>query len=103
MDTMLTFKEKKYAQKLITNSKNLDAAMWPEWGAWVLFALGGFLTVSVIFITLENLHATSIKFVFLPGITMGLALMLFGAFIQHISTKAEEQKIIAGLLKKLMV
>ena len=33
MDTMLTFKEKKYAQKLITNSKNLDAAMWPEWGA----------------------------------------------------------------------
>ena len=82
------------------NSKNLDAAMWPEWGAWVLFAIGGFLIVSVCFITLENLHAISIQFVLLPGVTMGLAIMLFGAFMQHMSVKVEEQRILVGLLKK---
>lgn len=76
--------------------------MWPEWSAWVLFAIGGFLIVSVCLITIGNLHATSIKFVLLPGVTVGLALMLFGAFMQHMSVKVEEQRIIVGLLKKLM-
>lgn len=103
MENMLTFKERKYVQKLMRNSKYLEAAMWPEWGAWVLFAIGGFLIVSVIFITLENLHAISIKFVLIPGGIMGLALMLFGAFMQHMYVKAEEQRILSGLLKKLMV
>ena len=103
MENVLTFKEKKYVQKLMGNSKNFDAAVWPEWGAWVLFAIGGFLIVSVCLITLENLHAISIKFVLLPGMTIGLALMLFGAFMQNMSVKVEEQKILIGLLKKLMV
>ena len=102
MKDMLTFKERKYAQKLINSPSSMDTSQWPEWAAWVLYALGGFLVISVSFLFLENPHALTIKFVLLPGVSIGMGLMLVGAYIQHMTSKAEEQQILASLLKKLM-
>ena len=102
MNTMLTFKEKKYVEKLLSSSNNMETSMWPEWGAWALYALGGFLIVSVGFIFLENPHAITIRYVLLPGVAIGMALILFGSYTQHRSVKAEEQQVLADLLRKLM-
>lgn len=102
METMLTIKERKYAQELINDSKNLQGARWPEWAGLVLFAIGGFLIVSACFIVVGNLHVTSIKYVLFPGIVMGLGMILFGTFIQRSSEKSEEQRVLVSLVRKLM-
>lgn len=102
MKNSLSFKEKKAVQKLLSSTNRLHDAVWPAWGALALFAIGGFLIISVCFIALGNLHSISIRFVLIPGMAMGLAIMLFGVFMQHMSTKAEEQRVLSGLLKKLM-
>ena len=102
MKALLTFKEKRYVQQLISNSSNLEASLWPEWAAWVLFTLGGVLIIFVGFIFLENPNAFAIKHVLLPGVAIGMALTLFGTYIQRMSNKAEEKQVLAGLVKKLM-
>ena len=99
---MLTFREKRFAEKLIQDSKKLSAATWFEWGAWLLFAFGGFLIVLVCLATMNNLNALSIKFMLLPGVTCGIVFLLFGAYGIHMSKKIEEQIFLAGLLKKFI-
>ncbi len=100
---MLTFTEKRFVEKLIQDSKKLSAATWPEWGAWLLFAFGGFLIVLVCLATVNNLNALSIKLMLLPGVTGGIVFLLFGAYGIHMSKKMEEQVFLASVLKKLIV
>jgi|GEM_PF-1752067 len=102
MKTMLTFKEKEIASKLLREANSLDTQVVPEWGAWVLYALGGLLIVFVCLTTAGNLSGEVIRLVLLPGVAIGCFLLLVGAVITHVSQRAEEKKIMAGLLKKLM-
>ena len=51
--------------------------------AWVVFLVGGFLTVFVILMTEANLSGAVIREVLLPGIVVGLLLMGFGAYGAH--------------------
>ena len=51
---------------------------------------------------LENPNAFAIKHVLLPGVAIGMALTLFGTYIQRMSDKAEEKQVLADLVKKLM-
>ena len=106
---MLTFKEKEIASRIISEAETLDAQTAPEWSAWFLYALGGFLIVAVCLITADSLRADTIQFyadtiryVLIPGTVIGLFFLLLGAVITHGSQRAEERKIMAGLLKKLM-
>src|SRR5690554_1511858 len=102
METMLTLKERKYIQELLGNSNDMKVAKWPAWAGIALYLLGGFLIVSACFITASNLTVLSIKYVLFPSIVMGLGLIFVGAFIQRISEKSEEQKILVSLVGKLM-
>ncbi|MEQ8314752.1 MAG: hypothetical protein RL839_04765 [Gammaproteobacteria bacterium] len=101
MSANLTFKEKRYAQQIINNSKK-EPSSWPDWASYVLFAIGGFLTVSVGFIFLEYPSTFAFKWVLLPGGVMGIAIMLFGAYAQRKHEESEEQRLLAGLVRKLM-
>ena len=100
---MLTFREKRIVFKLLKDSPNSDTTKWHEWGYSFLFALGGVVIVLVCLQTLNSLSAESIKYVLIPGVTAGLAILFGGAYGLHITRQFEERKVLAGVLKKLMV
>lgn len=102
MEKTLTFKEKRYIENLMKNSKDLNAAMWPSWSAWAVFALGGFLIAYVCFLTASNLSPENIKNVLMPGIFAGMVLLIGGYWIQYMSKKLQDDKILAGILKKVL-
>lgn len=106
MRTMLTFKEKEVASKILREAESLDTPLSPEWAAWFLFALGGFVVMFVCLTTAGNLSSETIRdtirFVLLPGGAVGLFFLLAGGAITQYSRRIEEKKIVAGLLKKLM-
>ena len=100
---MLTFREKRYTEKLLRESYALDSGKWRNWASSLLFALGGAVVVFVCMETVGNLSAQSIKFVLIPGVASGMAMLGVGAYGLHTSKKIEERKLLAGALKKLMV
>ena len=102
MQKMLTFKEKKLVKNLMQESGDLRLEGWNELGAFCSIGLGGFFMIFVSLTTLTNLSDVSIKYVLLPGIGIGMMLLLVGSFGLHVSKKAEEKKILAGLIRKLM-
>jgi len=102
MEKMLTFTEKRYIENLMKRSEKIDAVMWPSWGAWVVFALGGFLIAFVCFLTATNLSTETINSVLMPGIFAGMVLLIGGYWVQLVSKKEKEDKILAGILKKLL-
>lgn len=83
MDKMLTFKEKRYIEKIMRSSKERDPVMWSSWGGWVSFALGGFLIVFVCFLTVSNLSAENVNSILMPGILAGMVLLVGGYWTQH--------------------
>jgi len=99
---ILTFKEKRFVEKLMKESRNASVESWSEWGAYFLMGLGGFVIVFVCFTTLTDLSATSIKFVLLPGTAIGMFLTFFGAYGLHAFKVAEEKKILSSLVRKLL-
>jgi amino acid transporter len=101
MDKMLTFKEKRYVENLMRGSKEHDPVMWSSWGGWVSFALGGFLIAYVCFLTASNLSTETVNSVLLPGILVGMVLLLGGYWIQHMSKKAQDDRILFDILKKM--
>jgi hypothetical protein len=102
MDKMLTFKEKRYIENLLKSYTTPDPVMWPSWGPWVSFALGGLLIVSVCFITASNLSVENINYILMPGILTGMVLLIGGYWTQRMFRKAEKNKILAGILRKLL-
>jgi len=100
---MLTFREKRFAEKFMKETENLDTSVSHEWAYSALFAVGGILIVFVCLGTLHSLSAQSIKFMLLPGVAAGMLLLFAGAYGFHISKKFEERKLLVGVLKKLMV
>lgn len=102
MKTMLTFKEKQLASKILREADSLDFHTTPEWSGWFFYALGGLLIVFVCLTTANNLSGEIIRLVLLPGVAVGGFLLLAGAVITQVAQRAEEKKIVAGLLKKLM-
>lgn len=102
MEKMLTAKEKQVVNKLLDESTELSPTRWSSWSPWVVLTLGGFLILSVSLIVLGNLTAFNIQYVLLPGVLTGCVLLLGGAWGLYMSRKMEEQKILAGLLKKLL-
>jgi predicted phage tail protein len=102
MDKMLTFKEKRYIESLMKSSRNIDPLMWPNWGGWVAFMLGGAVIVYSCFLTVSNLSAESIRLVLMPGILTGMVLLVGGYWIQYMSRKAESDKVLVGILQKLL-
>ncbi len=102
MQKILTFKEKRFVEKLMKESSSASLESWTEWGAYFLMGLGGFLIVFVGFTTLTNLSATSIKFVLLPGTAIGMLLTFFGVYGLRLAKMAEEKKILSSLVRKLL-
>lgn len=102
MDKMLALKEKRYIENLMKSSKKIAPVMWPGWGGWVAFALGGALIVFVCFLTVSNLSAENVNSVLMPGIQTGMVLLIGGYWTQSMSRKAENDKVLAGILKKLL-
>lgn len=102
MEKRLNLKEKRHLENLIRNSKEHDLVLWPSWGGWVAFALGGFLIVFVCFLTATNLSEENIKSIFLPGIFAGVVLLAGGYWLQYMSRKKLDDKALAGLLKKVV-
>jgi len=103
---MLTFKEKEVASKILREAESLDSQMTPEWVAWFLYALGGFMIIFVCLTTAGNLSGETARdtifFVLLPGTVIGLFFLLAGGAMTLRSQREEEKKITARLLKKLM-
>ena len=102
MDKMLTVKEKRYIANLVKSSKKIDSVMWPGWGGWVAFALGGAVIVVACFLAVSNLSAENVNSVLMPGILTGMVLLIGGYWTQSMSRKAENDKVLAGILKKLL-
>ncbi|MEX0738969.1 MAG: hypothetical protein WD071_06485 [Pseudohongiella sp.] len=102
MEKMFTNKERRYIENLMKSSKETDPVLWPSWGAWVSFGLGGFLIASACFITASNLSIETIGSVLMPGIFAGAVLVVGGYWTQYKSKKSEGDKILAGILRKLM-
>lgn len=102
MGAKLTISERKFAQKIIDDSKRSYNSEWQQWPSFFILALAGFLVVSVIIITLGKLDPVSIKYVLLPGLMIGTALILFAAFIHYKAQAEKEQKQLIALLKKLI-
>jgi len=102
MDKMLTIKEKRYVEKLLGDAKELDPLIWPAWGSWVSFSLGGFLIVFVCFLTATNLSTENVSSVLMPGILAGMVLLIGGYWAQRMSRKVRDKKVIAGILRKLL-
>lgn len=103
MDKALSFEEKRFINDLLKNSKQTDPVMWPAWGPFVPYALGGFIIIYVCFATVSSLSEMTIIFVLLPGLLAGMTLLLGGAWIQHMTRNYRDKKMLVGLLKKLMV
>lgn len=101
MDKTLSFEEKRFVNELLKDSKQNDPFMWPAWGPFVPYALGGFIPVYVCLAAVSSLSELTIKFVLLPGILAGMTLLLGGAWIQHMTRNYQERKMLVGLLKKL--
>ncbi len=102
MDKRLSFKEKRHVENLMRNSKENAPVLWPSWGGWVAFALGGFLIVFVCFLTATNLSVENIKSILLPGIFAGMVLLVGGYWLQYMSRKTQDDKALAGILKKVV-
>lgn len=102
MGKRLSFKEKRHVENLISSSKERDPVLWPSWGGWVAFALGGFLIVFVCFLTAANLNVENVKSILLPGIFAGMVLLVGGYWLQYMSRKAEDDRILTGILKKVL-
>ena len=102
MNQMLTFKEREIASKIMREAGSPVAQSTPEWAAWFLYILGGFVIVFVCLTSASNLSGEVIRLVLLPGIVTGGFLLLVGAVITRTSQRTEEKKIMASLLKKLM-
>ena len=102
MKKMLTFKEKEFVSKINREARSPFAQSTPEWAAWFLYILGGFVIAFVCLTAASNLSGEVIRLVLLPGIVIGGFLLLMGAAITRVSQRAEEKKIMASLLKKLM-
>jgi len=102
MDKVLTVKEKRYIKNLMSSSKKTDPVMWPSWGGWVAFMLGGAVMVYSCFLTVSNLSADSVRLVLVPGILTGMVLLVGGYWTQYMSRKAENDKVLVGILQKLL-
>lgn len=102
METRLTIKERKFAQKIIDDSKNIQNSEWPQWAGMFILALGGFLIIFVSFITLGKLDPVTIKYGLLPGLAVGTLLILFAAFIHRKAEEEKVQKQLISLVIKLM-
>jgi hypothetical protein len=102
MDKMLSFEEKRFVNELFKDSEKTDPVMWPAWGYFVPYALGGFIIVYVCLATVSNLTELTIKFVLLPGILAGMTLLLGGSWIEYRTRNFQERRILISLLKKLL-
>lgn len=67
-----------------------------EWIGWMVLFIGTVLLIAVILVTEANLNRTTIFYLFLPGITLGLLLMGAGSFIVHLS---KERKTLSRLAR----
>ena len=107
MEKSLTHKEKQYVKKFVQEAEKMKTGPSGEWMAWAVFLLGGFVTVYVIMITQQNLGETTFFYVFFPGVSTGLLLMLCGMFAINISRriakKAREKKTLAEILTRSIV
>lgn len=86
-------------------SMSIDAChcvMCQNWGGWVAFALGGALIVFVCLLTVSKLNAETVNSVLMPGILSGMVLLIGGYWTQYMSRKAENDKVLAGILRKLL-
>ncbi len=52
--------------------------------------------------TVTNLSAGSVNLVLVPGILVGMVLLIGGYWTQFMFRKAENDKVLVGILKKLM-
>lgn len=102
MDKMLTFTEKRYIENLMRSSRKPDSVMWPRWGGWVSFTLGGVVIVFVCLLTVSNLSVDSVNYVLMPGILVGMILLIGGYWSQYMARKVEDDKVLAEILKKLV-
>ena len=100
---MLTFREKRYTERLLQEPQGHNSGKLYHWASSLLLALGGAVIVFVCMKTLGNLSAQSIKFVLIPGVVTGMAFLFVGAYGLHISKQIEDRKLLASVLKKLMV
>jgi hypothetical protein len=102
MGRMLSVKERRYVDNLLNKNEKRDPFLWPSWGPWISFGLGGFLIVFVCFLTISNFSIQNINSILLPGIFSGAVLVIGGYWTQYKSRKAEGDKVLAGILSKLV-
>jgi transcriptional regulator with XRE-family HTH domain len=104
----LDFMERNTVKKFVKNARKMEDwthYRWVthyQWVSWIILLIGGYVTVNAILITEANLSSLTIFNVLLPGVAIGLVLMLLGGFGIHIAEKAREQKRLARLVTKLM-
>lgn len=99
---MLSEREKRFLADYIHQTEGKGAFIPYTWVAWVVFTLGGILTVYTLGITRANLDATTIRYVFVPGIGFGLLLMMAGIVVVKMAARVRTDRKRAAIVKKLL-
>tara|TARA_B100001964_G_scaffold220538_1_gene263747 strand:- start:61425 stop:62009 length:585 start_codon:yes stop_codon:yes gene_type:complete len=96
----LSFKHRQHTKEIAREAERVENWQSYKWPGWAIMFIGAFLVVDVILMTQANLSRTVIFQVLLPGVTIGLLLMLVGKYFINLSIRAErEQKLLARLIR----
>ena len=96
----LSFKHRQHTKEIAREAESVENWQSYKWPGWAIMFMGAFLVVDVILMTQANLSRTVIFQVLLPGVTIGLLLMLVGKYFINLSIRAErEQKLLARLIR----
>ncbi len=80
--------------KALQRINNMESLSWI---GWTLISFGGYLLLNVMWMVEENQSRESYLFVLLPGVGIGLAMMMFGTYWTSAGERAKQEK---KLIKK---
>ena len=102
MSTPLTSNEEHYLNIFLDSVSKKTAPPFAFLYISIITILGLVLLSAAVIITLNNLNDKTIYWVFFPGFTSGIGIILLGVFLQKYLNKVKENIKLASIIKKLL-
>lgn len=103
MGSQLSLKEKRFLDEFLKSaSKGKSHPNFSYLYGQLISGMGLILVAASVIITLSNFNDRTVYWVFLPGIIGGVGTILFGLVLLKFLKKAEEQKKLAVIIRKLL-